>query len=173
MTTLRPALLLACLLVATPVIGGCQTPADNQGRSTQFQQPDDLVAGRLVMGNEPLEDRDRNGYVDTFRIVVYVFGDETVYPLPMLVDATFQFRLVGEDGESLGVWAFPSRESRRAVFPTQPGPAYGFEISLNDQGTDRVPAQSAGLTCQITTDDGDRVSTREPLMLRIGGKDPR
>jgi len=153
-------------------IVGCQSsPAERTGRS-QFQQPAGVKPQRLVMGNEPLEDRDRNGYVDTIRVVVYVFGDEAGYPLPMTVDATFQFRLTSESGDSLGVWAFAPRESGRAVFPTQPGPAYGFEISLNDQGTDRVRAQSAGLTCELLTVEGERVRTREPLMIRIGGRDP-
>lgn len=161
---------LACL--GALALGACQTVPDNADRAPQFRQPADLRPSRVLMGNEPLEDRDRNGYVDTFRIVVYIFADEAEYPLPMTIDATFQFRLVGEDGKSLGVWAFAPREASRALFATQPGPAYGFEIALTSQGTDRLRAQSAGLSCEITLENGERVRSREPLQLRIGGKDP-
>jgi hypothetical protein len=153
-------------------LGACQSGPESADRAPQFRQPSNLRPSRVLMGNEPLEDRDRNGYVDTFRIVVYVFAEEGQYPLPMTVDATFQFRLVGEDGKSLGVWAFAPREASRALFATQPGPAYGFEISLNSQGSDQIRAQSAGLTCELTLEDGERVRSREPLQLRIGGRDP-
>lgn len=135
-------------------------------------QPSDIQPERVLVANEPLEDRDLNGFVDTIRVVVYVFGDTNRYALPITVDATFQFRLTGEKGESLGVWAFAPRESSRALFPTQPGPAYGFEISLIAGGTDRLPSQAARLTCEITTDDGTRVASREPLEVRIGGRLP-
>ncbi len=166
----RSIILITCLLV----LGACASTGGRGGSSTVQipSQPSDLVVERVLVANEPLEDRDLNGFVDTIRVVVYVFGDTNRYPLPVTVDATFQFRLVDERGASLGVWAFAPRESSRAVFPTQPGPAYGFELNLNAVGTDRVPAQAARLTCELTTSDGTRVRSREPLELRIGNKSP-
>lgn len=170
----RPAVIVATLagLLACATLVACESVPASDNHTRRFTQPSGLKPERVLLGNEPLEDRDRNGYVETFRIVVYVFGDELKYPLPMTVDGTFQFRLIGEGGKALGVWAFAPREVAKAVFATQPGPAYGFEIALTGQGTDRLPAQAAGLTCEIITNDGLRVGSREPLELRIGGRDP-
>lgn len=169
----RSITLAACLFL----LGACASNGGGGRRDTaasQFPpQPADIVAERVLVANEPLEDRDLNGFVDTIRVVVYVFGDTNRYPLPITIDATFQFRLIDEKGASLGVWAFAPRETSRAVFPTQPGPAYGFELSLNAVGTDRVPSQAARLTCDVTTADGTRVRSREPLEIRIGNKIPR
>lgn len=166
---------LAILCFAVLAHGGCagnNVPADRSSASALPAQPAGIVPERVLVANEPLEDRDLNGYVDTIRAVVYVFGDTNRYPLPITVEATFQFRLTGEGGDSLGVWAFAPRESSRAAFLTQPGPAYGFEINLNAVGTDRHPAQAARLTCELTTADGTRVASREPLEVRIGGRVP-
>lgn len=164
------ALALVLTLLCLSGCGGNNVRTDASGTSQFPPQPSDLLPERVLVANEPLEDRDLNGFVDTIRVIVYVFGDTNRYPLPIIVDATFQFRLTGEKGDSLGVWAFAPRETSRAAFPTQPGPAYGFEINLNAVGTDRHPAQAARLTCEITTTDGTRVASREPLEVRIGGK---
>lgn len=168
--------LLTLGLLGLALTGCAAQPADDKrGRAaqTRIEQPAGLVPERVVLGTEPPEDRDRNGYVDTLRVVVYVFGDPNRFPLPMVVDGTFQFRLRSEQGKSLGVWAFAPREVSKAVFLTQPGPAYGFELDLNAVGTDRLPAQAAGLTCEITTADGSRrVGTTETLEVRIGGRTP-
>ncbi len=176
--SLPPVLTVMSLAIpwfAVLALGGCagnNVPSDRSSASTLPTQPAGIVPERVLVANEPLEDRDLNGYVDTIRAVVYVFGDTNQYPLPITVEATFQFRLTGERGDSLGVWAFAPRESSRAAFLTQPGPAYGFEINLNAVGTDRHPAQAARLTCELTTADGTRVASREPLEVRIGGRAP-
>jgi hypothetical protein len=170
--TIRSLALLSFAVLPLAGCGGNNVRSDRSSSNTFPAQPADIVPERVLVANEPLEDRDLNGYVDTIRAVVYVFGDTNRYPLPITVEATFQFRLTGERGDSLGVWAFAPRESSRAAFPTQPGPAYGFEINLNAVGTDRHPAQAARLTCEVTTADGTRVASREPLEVRIGGRAP-
>lgn len=172
----RHAIPLVALLAVGLACGCATSDGSRPRRQTQSQfptQPSDLKPERVLVANEPLEDRDLNGFVDTVRVIVYVFGDTNRYALPMTVDATFQFRMVGEQGQSLGVWAFAPRETSRAVFPTQPGPAYGFELNLNAVGTDRIPSQPARLSCEITLEDGTRVVSREPLELRVGGRIPK
>lgn len=164
------------LLAGSLLLGAC---AGNQGgssaqsrreRAARFKQPAGLVPETIVIGIEPPEDRNGNGFADTIRVVTYVFGDPNVFPLPMVVDANFQFRLVDAEGRSIGVWAFPPNQVARAVFTTQPGPAFGFELDINAVGTDRLPTQAARLTCEINTVDGARVLTRDALEVRIGGR---
>lgn len=114
------------------------------------------------------KDSDGNGYPDTIPVVVYLFGDTRRYALPVQERGTFEFHLIGPEGEVLGHWIFPEEEAARAVGDSAAGVCYRFGL-LMSPGRDRMSSRPASLRASFTiSSTGERVLSPGAATIRVG-----
>lgn len=164
--------LVVISLLALCAIGGCVTegPARPERRKPRtIPEPPGLEARTLLLNATPFPvDADGDGFADTFTVSVFLFPPENRYPLPIFVEGTFEFTLLGEDDEVLAEWDFSGERVERAMVRPLTGPGYIFNLDINEVADDRIAQRNASLWCTFVPVEGDPVEVRGPTVVRIG-----
>ncbi len=136
----------------------------------EIVQPADVQPERIVLSAEPFPvDTDENGFYDTFGATVFLFGDETRYPLPVHAPGRLELTLTDPSGTDIAVWALSQDQVNRARAKSPTGLlGYALSLNINDVGSDRLPATRANLTCRFIPDEGPSVVSRGSASVRVG-----
>ncbi len=133
------------------------------------QQPAGITPDRVLPSSSPvLADTDRNGYVDTLTVTVYLFARG--YDLPVSAPGSFEFEMSGQDGEVIETWILDERAVRAGEKRFMPGPGYQFDLKLLDSsGGDKMPAQRAEVRTRfVPAGDAAPIESRSPLTVNLG-----
>lgn len=163
---LAGGLTLAC--TSGCVNDGPQPPPRPQPR--EITQPANVQPQRIVLSAEPFPvDTDENGFYDTFGATVFLFGDETRYPLPVHAQGRLELMLTDPDGRDIAVWALTHDQVNRARARSPTGlHGYALSLNINDVATDRLPATRANLTCRFIPEEGPSIVSRGSASVRVG-----
>lgn len=175
---LRVGLIVSSFMVAVAPLGcvseGPPLPPRPEPRS--IAQPQGMEATTLVLTADQVPaDSDGNGYADTFRVIIYLFGDRRRHELPIHVDGSFVFELSNSEGDLLARWALDEEAARQGRFEAMVGPGYGFTLNILDVGSDRISDRLANLRCVFLPRSGDPIEVRGAATIRVGllGSRPR
>jgi hypothetical protein len=169
-------------LCAAALVGGCVnekvTTSDGRPMSEKPRQapvtPSDAVINRMafMVGSKP-DDTTGNGYPDLIRATVALFASP--HPMAVRGNGVFEFRLytfgsaARPDAEPLAFWRIEGEDITKAEAMGSYGPAYQFQLSLNDAGGDQYPLTSADLRCRFIPADGSPpVQSDGVRSIRIG-----
>lgn len=131
------------------------------------RQPAGLVPDRLVLGVEFVpDDTDRNGYYDTFRVVVSLYDSR--YAPSIFAPGAFTFLLRTSDNKEIARWQMDAVQSEKAWGMSGALPAYVFRLSLRDVGTDKVQVGEALIGCTFTPTGGKPVESGSWLTVLVG-----
>lgn len=162
------ALGAAALLAAAQ--SGCVTegPPPKPKPQPAPEQPAGLTPDRILpMAGQVMADTDRNGYVDSLSLTVYLFARG--YDPAISGDGSFEFELRGPDGEAIHTWVVDAAEARASIKSYPPGPAYQFDLNLLDRaGGDELARQRAELWSRFIPASGAPIESRSPLTLTLG-----
>ncbi len=166
----RGAGLIALAAACAIVPGGCVTegpPPKPRPRAVP-EQPSGLAPDRLLPSASPvLADTDRNGFVDTLTVTVYMFARG--YDLPVTAEGSFEFTMRAADGTIVHTWMIDEAATRGAYKLFMPGPGYQFDLSLLDgKKGDQMPAQRGELLSKFTSRSGTVIESRAPLTVTLG-----
>ena len=162
---MRPPVLA---LVAAAALAGCSS-----GQPAAPRTPSGVKPGLVSLTAANFLDTDQNRYADRASVLVFLFPQSAKYELPMHTPGEFVFRLEGGDGKTLREWRFDKEKTAAAARQLGPGPGYAFELSLLENGTDRLDASEGQLVCRFTPEGGEPIGTRagSPVVLgRVGGR---
>lgn len=163
-----------CLPAVILSLGGCvyedgQAPPKPRPTALHIDEPAGLDIQHIVLSTDQFAvDTDGNGYADTFRVYVYLFPDETVYPKPIHERGTLLFSLTDQDGKAVAEWALPPDELLGAEDPTLPLKGYSTKLNLLDAGSDQFDINQADLTCRFIPEGGQAVRARGFTTVVIG-----
>lgn len=137
-----------------------------------IEQPSGLVPERLVLSAEPIPlDTNENGYYDTFTVTVYLFAEETRYPLPIHVDGSLAFTLSDPSGKAVAAWSFtPAQVERMKILSATGLAGYASSLSIAEVTDDRMPTERGSLTAVFTPSDTSMspVRSRGSATVRVG-----
>src|ERR1043165_2151281 len=139
------------------LLAGCVSDQAPRAQST----PDSARPNDVVLVVPSFEDTDGNHYRDRTRLVAYIYAESTRYPISMKADGEFEFKLENGAGKTLATWHFDRYQTREAMRKLAPGPAYVFDLSLLDVGTDRLADTEADLLATFTPFKGDPIPRSE------------
>jgi len=166
------ALMIASVVSVASVTGcvndGPQPPPRPQPR--EITQPTNVQPQRIVLSAEPFPvDTDENGFYDTFGATVFLFGDETRYPLPVHAPGRLELILTDPDGRDIAVWALTQDQVNRARARSPTGlNGYALSLNINDVASDRLPATRANLICRFIPEEGPSIVSRGSASVRVG-----
>lgn len=170
---------IALFLLVAAVPFGCVSegpPLPPRPEPRSIAQPQGMEATTLVLTADQVPvDSNGNGYADTFRVIIYLFGDRRRHELPIHVDGSFVFELSNADGDLLARWALDQEETRQGRFEAMVGPGYGFTLNILDVASDRVSDRLANLRCVFVPRTGEPIEVRGAATIRVGllGARPR
>jgi hypothetical protein len=156
--------------VAAFLTGGCVTEGGRQ-RPELPTPPSDLRVTQVMVAVGMPEDTDRNQYLDTYPVTVYLFDDR--FPLPVHAEADFSFEMIfrTDKGEVIDRrrprWSFSAVEANNRVARREPGLCFEFRLSLLDHGGDRIDDASGQLELTIRPKGGDEVRA-QPVAMQCG-----
>ena len=102
------------------------------------------------------DDTNNNGFPDSISATVALFS--TQFPTSLRQPGSFVFELYvqgesgGSDSKPARTWRVPG-DNVRNYAAAQYGPYYRFELSLLENGGDRMPLDRADLICRFEPDD--------------------
>jgi hypothetical protein len=128
------AVSLALMACAADSGGGRPTPTPASARP-----------GLLSIAANNFMDTDGNKHRDLSTVVVYIFPDSAQYALPLAADGVFEFTLESADGRPVRHWRFDQRQTAEARRDLAPGPGFVFDLSLLENGSDRIAITEAEL----------------------------
>lgn len=149
-------------------LGGCVTENPRPARTAAVTPPSGSQVTELMVAPGAPEDTDANGFVDTVRVVVYLFHDPARYPAPMYADGSLTFMLRSKEGREMGRWEFPPEAVARGRVTLSPGPAQTFTLRLLERGSDATAERSAILSCTFKPVSGPPVEARSQATLVLG-----
>lgn len=170
----RRALVPAACLALCVGAGGCvydddRPPPRPAPRPLNIAEPPGLEVEHIVLSTDQFAvDSDGNGFADSFRVYVYLFPDETVYPKPVHRSGSMLFTLTDQDGKTLAEWVLGPGQLAEAQDPTLPLKGYSAKLSLLDAGSDRLNITQADLTCRFIPEGGQAVRARGLTTVTIG-----
>ncbi len=165
MKLLRAAI-VSILLCAT----GCVTEGPPERRSVRpvQEQPEGVVVDRVVPAIDKLaDDTDRNGYYDTFRIAVFLFGSG--YAQSVQAQGSLECCLTDQtSGKEIVKWTLDEAAMKAAWGMSGVMPGYNFLLNMNEVGSDRVDYREALLSCVFRPVAGSPIESRSRLVVMIG-----
>ena len=156
------------LTLAACLVAGCSSGQPQAARTPSTARP-----GLLSLTAANFLDTDQNRYADRATVLVFIFPDSARYELPMHAEGEFLFRLDDPKGKPIREWRFDRQQAAAAARQLGPGPGYAFELSLLQNGSDRLEASDGVLVCRFTPVQGEPIGTRagSPVVLgRVGGR---
>lgn len=155
---------------ASLLLGGCVTEGGRQ-RPELPKPPSDLRVTQVMVAVGMPEDTDRNQYLDTYPVTVYLFDDR--FPLPVHAEADFSFEMIFRNaaGEVIDRrrprWTFPAEEANNRVARREPGLCFEFRLSLLDHGGDRIDDATGQLELTVRPKVGPEVRA-QPVAMQSG-----
>jgi hypothetical protein len=153
---------LAIVLIAA-LLAGCSSGQPQPARTPSTAKP-----GLVSLTAANFLDTDQNRYADRATVMVFLFPESTQYELPMHAAGEFLFRLETPEGAPIREWRFDQQQTAAAARQLGPGPGYVFELSLLENGTDRVEGSEGLLVGRFTPAAGQPVGTRSGSPVVIG-----
>jgi hypothetical protein len=133
-----------------------------------IHQPEGLVVDKVVLGVEnPPDDTDRNGYFDTYRVIITLY-DDIRYRGSVYMPGSFRVRIRAQDNHDIAVWEISAEQAARAWGMSGALPAYVFRLNMRDVGTDKVDLTEALIGCSFTPTGGSTVESGSWLTVRVG-----
>ncbi|MCA9280720.1 MAG: hypothetical protein KDA30_01620 [Phycisphaerales bacterium] len=166
---------LACAItLAFPLMSGCvydddRPPPKPAPKPIKMDEPAGLTVEHIVLSTDQFAvDSDGNGFADSFRVYVYLFPDEKVYPKPIHQSGSMLFSLTDRDGKTLAEWVLGPEELEHSIDGTLPLKGYSTKLNLLDAGSDRLGITQADLTCRFIPEGGQAVRARGLTTVSIG-----
>lgn len=156
------------------LLNGCvydddRPPPKPPPKPLKMDEPAGLTVEHIVLSTDQFAmDSDGNGYADSFRVYVYMFPDETVYPKPIHRPGSMLFSLSDADGKTLAEWVLGPADLEQSIDPTLPLRGYSAKLSLLDAGSDELDILQADLTCRFIPEGGQAVRARGLTTVSIG-----
>ena len=134
-----------------------------------MDEPEGLTIEHIVLSTDQFAvDSDGNGFADSFRVYVYLFPDESVYPKPVHRAGSMLFSLTDPDGKAIAEWVLGPEQLQHAIDPTLPLKGYSAKLNLLDAGSDKLTITQADLTCRFIPEGGQAVRARGLTTVVIG-----
>ena len=149
---------------------GCVTEGPPERRTVRpmQEQPEGVVVDRVVPAIDKLaDDTDRNGYYDTFRVAIFLFGSG--YTQSIQAQGSFECRLIDQpSGKEIVKWTLGEAALKDAWGMSGVMPGYNFLLNMNDVGSDRVAYKEALFSCVFRPLSGPPIESRSRLVVMIG-----
>ncbi len=162
----------AITIVVASGIFGCvaEGPAlQPRPQPRDVPEPAGMVPRTIVLTADQIPvDSDGNGYADSFRVILYLFGDRSRHELPIHAEGTFVFELITLEGDLLARWMMDGEMARASRFESLVGPGYGFSLNMLDVGSDQTANRMANLRAVFAPAVGDPIEARGSATIRIG-----
>jgi hypothetical protein len=152
-------------ILALAALAGCvSAERDNDPPPS----PASVRPATVMIVADNFRDTDSSGYLDSAQVVVYIFGDDPRYPLPLATAGAFAFTLSDQSGAVLAEWSLPPEKAEELRRTLPAGPGFVFDLDLRQVASERLAQTEGFLTCIYTPPDHPALRTGPTAPLRVG-----
>ncbi len=165
---MKPRRIWAWAAALAAALGGCVTEGGGRGGEGPTPAPRGEAPDRLSLAVPNFTDTDGNRYRDSTEARVFLFHDPLRYPMPIVSEGRFVFRLSMPGGRPIAQWSFDESSARASVREWGPGPGYAFLLDLRGVGEEVREDPEAELACEFIPASGVPVRSLNLVGVQVG-----